>query len=363
MGLVATRLILRNFRNYEFLELEPDPVLTVLVGPNAAGKTNIVEALQLLTAADSFRKPQWSDLVMWGKEENLLSLRAEGDNRVLETELTVSGSGRRVYRVNGKIRRRVSDAARILPCVVFTPDDLRLVKDSAERRRVAIDGVGDQLSSTYLATRTEYERVLRQRNSLLKHTSLNLELLDTLTEKLASSGFAFAGHRKRLFERISIKMSEVYPTLANGEMLTARYVFSWEKDGELAHPLEAYQELLDVVHSRRKDEVSRGTSLVGPHRDEVFFAVGGRDARSFASQGQQRTIALAWKLAEVGVITEIAGQAPLLLLDDVMSELDETRRQALMSFVGKAAQTLLTTTNIGYFDASLIERAKVVTLG
>jgi len=363
MGLVATKLILRNFRNYETLELEPDPVLTVLVGPNAAGKTNIVEAMQLLTAADSFRKPQWSDLVMWGKEQASLSLRAEGNNRLLETELAVSGAGRRVYRVNGKVRRRVSEAAGLLPCVVFTPDDLRLVKDAAERRRSAIDGVGDQLSSTYMATRTEYERVLRQRNSLLKHPQPNPELLDTLTEKLSRSGFAFAGHRKRLFERISRRMSEVYPTLSNGEELSARYVYSWQRDGRSTSQPESDSELLDVFSSRRSEELSRGTTLIGPHRDEVFFAVGGRDARTFASQGQQRTIALAWKLAEVGVITEIAGQAPVLLLDDVMSELDETRRQALMSFVGRAAQTLLTTTNIGYFDDELIERAKVVTLG
>ena len=363
MGLVATRLILKNFRNYEILELEPDPVLTVLVGPNAAGKTNIVEAMQLLTAADSFRKPQWSDLVMWGKQQASLSLRAEGDNRLLEIELEVSGAGRRAYRVNGKARRRVSEAAGLLPCVVFTPDDLRLVKDAAERRRSAIDSVGDQLSSTYMATRTEYERVLRQRNSLLKHTQPNTELLDTLTEKLAHSGFAFAGHRKRLFERISQRMSEVYPTLSNGEQLSAHYVYSWQRDGKLTRQPESDSELLSIIYSRHNEEVSRGTTIIGPHRDEVFFAVGGRDARTFASQGQQRTIALAWKLAEVGVITEIAGQAPVLLLDDVMSELDEMRRQALMSFVGRAAQTILTTTNIGYFDDELIERAKVVTLG
>lgn len=363
MGLVIRRLVLRNFRNYESFQLEPDPILTVLVGPNATGKTNIVEATQLLTAGASFRRPQWADVVMWGKEECSLSLRAEGDGRMLETELTVSGIGRRVYRVNGKVRRRVSEVAGILPCVVFTPDDLRLVKDSADRRRSAIDGVGDQLSPVYLAVRTEYERVVRQRNALLKQTPSDLSVLDTLTEKLATSGFAFAGHRRRLFERISSRMSEAYFTLAGGEILKARYVFSWERKGSPSGNPESASELANIIRSCQSDELSRGTTLVGPHRDEVLFSVGGRDARAFASQGQQRTIALAWKLAEVRVISEIAGQAPVLLLDDVMSELDETRREALMSFVGKAAQTFLTTTNIGYFDASLIDRAKVVRLG
>ena len=362
MGLVIRRLVLRNFRNYESFQLEPDPVLTVLVGPNATGKTNIVEAVQLLTAADSFRKPQWSDVVAWGKEEGSLSLRAEGDARVLETELSVSSVGRRTYRVNGKARRRVSEVAGILPCVVFTPDDLRLVKGSADRRRSAIDGVGDQLSTAYLAARMEYERVVRQRNALLKQTPLDEELLNTLTDKLASSGFAFSGHRSRLFERINTRMTEAYSSLSDGESLTARYAFSWERRGFVSRLPESSSELAEIIRSHRNEEVSRGTTLIGPHRDEVFFRVGDRDARIFASQGQQRTIALAWKLAEVRVITEIAGQAPVLLLDDVMSELDETRRQALMSFVGKAAQTFLTTTNIGYFDDSLVARAKVVHL-
>ncbi len=340
----------------------PDERLTILVGPNAAGKTNIIEALQLVTAGDSFRRPQWLELVRWGAAEAGVSLRAEGEGRVLETVLSVGQGGRRVYRVNGKLRRRVSEVAGIIPCVVFTPDDLRMVKDSADRRRGAIDSVGDQLSPTYLTVRMEYERIVRQRNALLKEDNPDTGVLSALTERLVAEGAGFMGHRHRLFDRVSAKMSEVYATLARDEDLTASYVPSWRRgdwDFSETDPGRCMKIALDRAEAEEK---ARGLTLVGPHRDEVVFAVNGREARAFASQGQLRTIALAWKLAEVAVITEIAGQAPVLLLDDVMSELDETRRHALASFVGEAAQTVVTTTNLGYFDSELVSRAKVVAI-
>lgn len=360
MGLTVTRLSLRDFRSYRKFEIEPDSKLTVLVGPNAAGKTNVVEALQLVTAGDSFRRPQWSELVRWGTHEANVVLEAEGDSRVLETALTVGETGRRVYRVNGKVRRRISEVAGIIPCVSFTPDDLRIVKDSADRRRAAIDGVGDQLSPAYLTVRMEYERIVRQRNALLKDIQRNQDVLDALTERLVLKGVAFMGHRHRLFDRVAAKMSEVYVTLVSGERLSAVYLPSWSRTDKEIGNGEPVELMRAALRKSEAEEKARGLTLVGPHRDEVVFSINGREARSFASQGQMRTIALAWKLAEVAVVTDIAGQAPVLLLDDVMSELDETRRHALTAFVGEAAQTLMTTTNLGYFDKELVSRARVV---
>jgi len=359
MGLVVTRLTLRNFRSYELFEIEPDRHLTVLVGENAVGKTNAIEAIELVTAGNSFRRPQWSELVRWGSAECQVSLQAGGDGRAFSTDLTVSSDGRRSYRVNGKAKRRIAEVAGIIPCVVFTPDDLRMVKDSADKRRAAIDDVGDQLSPAYLAARMEYERVLRQRNALLKDPGSDEGVLDALTERLIAHGASFCGHRRRLFDRIVVKLSDVYETLSPGETLSAEYIPSWDRGGELSHgdPVEL---MAHALGQRASEERARGLTLVGPHRDEVAFLIGGRDARSFGSQGQTRTIALAWKLAEVSVISEIAGQPPVLLLDDVMSELDERRRHALASFVGGAAQTFVTTTNLGYFEGDMIRRAKVI---
>jgi DNA replication and repair protein RecF len=360
VGLLVTRLELSNFRSYGRLEIHPDPRLTILVGPNATGKTNIIEALDLLTAAESFRHPSWGDVVKWGASEARVTMSAEGDGRSLGITMHATAQGRRSYQVNGKTRRRISEVAGIVPCVVFTPDDLRMVKDSAEKRRSAVDGMGDQLSPAYRKARMEYDRILRHRNSLLREQHHDNQMLEVWTTRLLESGLAFGGHRQRLFERLSAKMSDVYRTLSGGEALKSHYRPSWE--GVVGESTTDAAGMRAALEKKYGEEVGRGTSLVGPHRDDISFTIDGHEARSFGSQGQQRTIALAWKLSEVGVITEIGGQPPVLLLDDVMSELDEARRRALTEFVGAAAQTFVTTTNIGYFEKELVRRAKVVSL-
>ena len=339
--------------------MEPGERISIIVGSNAVGKTNIIEAIQLLTAASSFRNPSWPECVRWGTGEAKLELEAEGDERRVITRLMISSAGKRTYSVNGTVKRRIAEVRGILPCVVFTPDDLRMVKDSADRRRDAIDGVGDQLSKAYASLRSEYDRILRQRNSALKSPNPEYGVVEILTERLRDRGTAFSGHRKRLFARLGRCVSVAYSSLVPGEVLEVVYESSWTGRGFQEDDETAFEEALK---SAQNDERARGVTLVGPHRDEIRFLLNGRDARVYASQGQQRSIALAWKLAEVSVISEIGGQEPILLLDDVMSELDEARRHSLAAFVGEAAQTFVTTTNLGYFDPAMVERAHVVSL-
>jgi DNA replication and repair protein RecF len=353
-------ITLQDFRSYESFLLHPGDRVTIIAGPNAVGKTNIIEAAQLLTSACSFRNPVWSECLRWGSDQSLLRLNAQGEGRSIETRLTITSGGRREYEVNGTKKRRLSEVATILPSVVFTPDDLRMVKDSAERRRGAIDSVGDQLSATYSAVRSDYERVVRQRNAQLKQGDADRTVMEALTQSMIDQGTAFAKHRKRLFSRLADKAADHYRELAPGESLQAVYESSWVRRGWAEEDDAAFERALNACGP---EERARGVSLVGPHRDEIRFLLEGRDARTFASQGQQRTIALAWKLAEVSVITAVADQPPLLLLDDVMSELDEPRRHALAALTHEATQTVFTTTNIGYFDESMVRAAQVVTLG
>lgn len=361
MSLLVKKLSVRDFRSYREFFLEPSGSLTVLVGPNGVGKTNLIEALQVLTTTQSFRRPLWADLVRWGAESACASLEAEGDARRLSVELEVSAAGRREFKVNGKSRRRLVDVAGVLPSVVFTPEDLRLIKDSAERRRGALDSLGAQLSTAYAQLNTEYERVLRQRNALLREEGSGEDDLEPWTEALITTGAKLRESRRRLLERVGPYLKQSYERVA-GDGLEAHYSAAHERDGVMVDNGDSGKAIRTHLREKRAEERSRRTTLAGPHRDEIIFTLGGREARAFASQGQQRTIALAWKLAEVSVIEEISGQTPLLLLDDVMSELDERRRHALASEVGTVAQTILTTTNIGYFDKKLIRRAEVVEL-
>lgn len=362
MSLSVTRLTVRDFRSYQEYDLELDPFLTILVGANAAGKTNLIEALQLLTEAESFRKPAWTDVIRIGAVQGArLALEAQGGGRVLEVDLEITGSGRRVYRVNNKTRRAVNQVAGVLPCVTFTPEDLRLVKDAAEKRRNSLDSLGSQLSPTYARLKTDYEKVLRQRNVLLREEATD-EALSVWTERLIEVGSSLVVHRQRLFSRINAALVGVYSELAEDGPLEAVYLPSWVRDGVALPEEEPHQAISRHLEVKKKAERARKSTISGPHRDDVEFRIAGREARTYASQGQQRTIALAWKLAEVSVTTDIASQRPILLLDDVMSELDEKRRHALARFVGSVAQTVMTTTNLGYFEKSLLDRARVVVL-
>lgn len=363
MGLLITRVEVEGFRNYESFVLEPAGELTLIVGPNAVGKTNLIEAVQLLTSTDSFRRPQWADLVSWGSDTARLSLTAEGDGRNLTIDASVSSAGRREYRVNGKVKRRVADVAGVLPSVLFTPDDLRLVKDSAERRRAALDALGIQLSSSYAQMKAEYERVLRQRNALLKEEGVRPEEMTPWNDRLIETGTRFGQARKRLFSRLAEAMAQAYEGIADDGPLETAYLHSWERDGVVVDEAEAPEQAMRRhLLMKQREEAARRSTLSGPHRDEMDFMLAGASARAFGSQGQQRTIALAWKIGEVAVVTAVSGQPPVLLLDDVMSELDERRRHALASFVGKAAQTIMTAANIGYFEEGLVARSKVVSL-
>lgn len=336
--------------------LEADQNLTVIVAPNASGKTNILEAIDLVTSGNSFRSPLWRDVVRRGAENASVILTVSGEGREVEIRLDIVGNQRR-YTVNGKPKKRVAEVRGIIPAVSFTPDDLAMVKGSADQRRSTLDALGDQMSQAYEAIRSDYDRVLKHRNALLKNPSLALDLLDPWTEKLIEVGVAFYSHRRRLFERLTGIVSERYETLSNGETLEIEYVPSWGRTSE--SPEDGFRRALEEVLLQER---ARGITLVGPQRDELVFRIDGQDARAFASQGQQRTVTLAWKLAEITVIQDVLEKPPILLLDDVMSELDAQRREALTAFVGTTVQTFLTTTNTGYFSDAMLADATVIEL-
>lgn len=363
--MIATSLTLEGFRNYERYELRPHPALTVLVGPNAVGKTNLIEALQLVTAASSFRRPRWEDVVSWGAPRAVVTLEAHEGERRLDVSLEVEADGAHAFHVNGQQKRRTGDVIGRFPSVVFTPDDLALVKGSADRRRAAIDDLGVQLSSAYASLRRDFTRAVRQRNTLLKDEPRAAEI-SAWDEQIGSLGARFVTHRLRLLARVMREAGRHYADMASGETL------GWVYEDRCGLPRGAGEDLPEqgVVEGciraellrRAGEERRRAVTLVGPHRDDIVFLIGGRDARAFASQGQQRTAALAWKLAEVDVVEEVARSRPMLLLDDVMSELDAGRRAALSETVIGRTQTFVTTTNLSYFDSTLLADAAIVEL-
>ena len=360
MGLRVTQLKLRDFRSYEARDILLSNTLTVLVGRNAVGKTNAVEALQMLTAGTTFRHATPIQQIREGASRARIAAVLEGDGRVVDLACTIE-PGRRGFERNGK-RVHAADMPETLMSVLFNPDDLSLVKRGASQRRDELDDFGCQANRGYSKVLAAYQRSIEQRNRLLKEESPDLSLLDAWDASVALGGATLALARMRLFERLAEKMRDIYQRISPGETLDLSYV-STIGEGLLDHTRD---EVTDIYAARlmesRADDLRRQTTLVGPHRDDVTFFIDGRDVRQYGSQGQQRSVVLALKMAEVVLSEEILGEQPLLLLDDVMSELDESRREAFVSFISQGIQTVITTTNLGYFPDELREQAKVVTI-
>lgn len=380
MTLHIESLVFRNFRNYEALVLGGLGEITVLVGQNAIGKTNIIEGVQLLTALTSFRHATRDQLIRHGSESARLEAAVSDGNRALEITLALDDKSRK-YQLNGKAKRP-GDLKGLAPSVIFTPDDLDLVKGSMTGRRAALDTLGSQVNKNYYALRRDYEKVIRHKNRLLKDEA-DPALVEAINEMVVTCGAQLVCYRTALFARLVPHIVEKYRQISQGrEMLSAVYVPSWARPAATANaagsppafvapspeehtPLqrdEARESLARALHERAGEERRRGRAVVGPHADEITFLLDSQDASLFGSQGQQRSIVLAYKLAEAAVIEEVLEQKPVLLLDDVMSELDGTRRAALVEAMERGSQTFITTANLAYFDRDMLNRSNVVSL-
>lgn len=366
MDLRITDISFTDFRCYESFSLGDIGPLTVLVGPNAIGKTNVVEGIQLLTAQTSFRHPTGVQLIREGAQHARLSAEATDGNRQLTFGLAVE-AGKRRFTLNGK-PKRAADLKGIMPSVSFTPDDLELAKGSMTLRRNALDAMGSQLSRNHYLIRKDWDKVLRHKNTLLKEEAAPL-LVESVNDLMVTCGAQLTCYRAALFEKLSASMAAYYADITGGrETLTAQFAPSWYEDGRWLQPGEhlerdaARAEFSAALAARASEERARHRCVVGPHADRVEFYVEGRPVGVYASQGQQRSVVLAFKLAEVSLIQSLLGQKPILLLDDVMSELDEQRRRALVKFVSGDIQTFITTANLAYFDEDVLAAARVVRL-
>lgn len=334
------RLWLTDFRSWAAAELTFAPGLTVVVGPNGQGKTNLVEALAYLATLGSFRGAPTDALVRHGAERAVVRADAERDGRTLLLEAEIVPGGRNRVQVNRQRLPRARDLLGALRVSVFSPDDLELVKGGPGGRRRFLDDALVAVHPRHDRTRADVDRVLRQRNALLRQAGGRLTAdvaatLDVWDARLADAGEALADARSAVVDRLAPAVGEAYRALAGpaahrGDAVV-RYAPAW-RDGGLAAALAA----------ARPDELRRGVSLVGPHRDELELEIGGLPARTHASQGEQRSLAFALRLAAHRVVTDEIDTPPVLVLDDVFSELDPDRSAALVHHL-PAGQTILTT--------------------
>ena len=364
-----TELTLRSYRSYETLHLAFDPGVQIFLGANAQGKTNIIEALYYAAFGRSHRTSSDAELIRVGADGAHIGLSFRRHDVPGELSFTFArGARRRITYAGESLRQR--DLVGILPMVLFSPEDLFLVKGAPALRRRYLDAELSQASPAYYGELLRYTRILKQRNAVLKDIRERLAAPDDLPPwdaQLARSAAYIVTRRIAAVAQLGALSARVQAVLAAGEELALAYEIAGAGAEDFAE--DDMTESLHIWYNKmlcegRVRDIARAATGVGPHLDDLVLRVGGMSLRSYGSQGQQRTGALALKLAELFYLQENIGEAPILLLDDVMSELDADRRRALLDFIRhERIQTFITATDAAYFPAERMGTYRYVEAG
>ena len=351
-------LVLDGFRSYEHLEVSFGEGPHVVVGRNAAGKTNLIEALVVLSSGRSHRSSSDPEMVRWGADFARAAAQVESEGRTEELEVVVHAKGsasgaRKRVRVNG-VNRRASALRPLLRTVLFAPEDMLLIMGSPSLRRNLLDALVAQREPTAAAVMSTYQRTLTQRNSLLRRIredEADRAELPYWNGVIVDNGARILDWRQETLSAMAEPLADAHREIAPEETgLALRYA-----SNVAPGPAESNEEALRRRLRETADkEIWNGATLVGPHRDDFVFESDGRELPEFASRGQQRTAILALKLAELDVLTSLDGRPPLLLLDDVFSELDPERRAHLVRRIGDLPQAIVTTTTPDDLDQALV---------
>ncbi|KRQ85939.1 DNA replication and repair protein RecF [Caloramator mitchellensis] len=343
-----------NFRNYSNLKIEFAKGLNILVGENAQGKTNVLEALNYLGALKSHRGNKDKEIIKWGK--NKAYIRANGSRNIgdFTLEFLLSLESKKEIKLNGIKINKTSEVFGTVNSVIFSPEDLRLLKDGPDVRRRFIDNELNQLKPKYHHYLNQYNKVIQERNNLLKQR-VNNTLIDIYDEQLSEFGSFIILNRIEFIKKLSIISKLLHRKITNGkEEISIQYKTD-VKDVSLK---DIKEKLYRLYKENIAEDIKKGYTSKGPHRDDLIIFINGVDAKSYASQGQQRTAALSLKLSEIEIIKGETGEYPILLLDDVMSELDLIRQKYLLDSL-KDIQTFLTITSLNDIEKFNFDKKRV----
>ncbi len=339
--MVIKSLKLKNYRNYELLNLTFDPKTNILYGDNAQGKTNILEALYLSGTTKSHRGTKDRDLIQFGCDESHLETVIEKNGVLFQIDMHLKKNSQKGIAINKIPIRRAGELFGIVHFVFFSPEDLNIIKEGPAGRRRFIDLELSQLDRVYLSNLSNYNRIINQRNSLLKEIVYQKDLIDTLDiwdMQLAEYGTKIIERRKKFIQEVNQIIEGIHEKLTGGR---EKIELSYESSaGELS--------MEEMLRKNRDRDIRFKSTSAGPHRDDLCFRVGNLDIRKFGSQGQQRTAALSLKLSEIELVKTMIHDTPILLLDDVLSELDKNRQNYLLDSIHNI-QTVITCTGLDEF--------------
>jgi DNA replication and repair protein RecF len=366
-------LELINFRNYKSVKLNFKNSTILIVGDNGQGKTNLIESIHYISSGKSHRTSDQDELINWDSDYailraslgNFIEDTADSSKQLIEIELRKKNNIK--IRIDGVYYRRKSDFTSIIPSVIFSPDDLRLIKAGPSNRRDFLDDILEKLQNKYAAQRLHYQKILNQRNSLLKsmisgERANGNSTMEAWDENLVHYGSEIIEKRCNLLAPVRENFVKYMNYFFPGIQADIFYIFSWDRSiqGALTgaapnNPVNSQDSIIsypikDIFNTKLKQGFKKDlllkTTIVGPHRDDLLITINGKDIRSFGSQGQQRIAAICFKFGELEVLREMLNKNPILLLDDVLSELDTERKKLLVNIISDSSQTFITTSNL-----------------
>ncbi len=335
-------LKLQDFRNYDQEKVEFHPKVNIITGNNAQGKTNILEALYMMSLSKSFRTNKDSEMIGFGKNLARIKSSSFKDDRQIDIEIILE-EGQKTIKIDGLKANKISEILENVYIVIFSPEDIGIIKGEPEKRRKFINRELCQLKPVYYSNLGRYKKIVQQRNHLLKQDNINPDVLSVWNQEFADMGARIIREREIFIKKLDKISREIHKKITDGkENLTIIYDSDVTCKESLRDQIEEFQRKLQ---KNAQNDLFRKTSTVGPHKDDLKIMIDEMDIRNFGSQGQQRTAALSLKLAEIEIIREETGEIPILLLDDVLSELDFSRQKFLISSL-REAQLFITTTEI-----------------
>ena len=355
--------IAQNYRNLQQFEVDFDPNVNIFIGQNAQGKTNLLEAIYFLALTRSHRTSNDKELIAFGKDYANVSGHIYKSQIDLSLRVLITTKGKKVW-VNRVEQAKLSKYVGQLNAILFSPEDLDLIKGAPNLRRRFMDQEFGQISAEYLYFAGKYKQVLQQKNNYLKQLAKgeahDTMFLEVLSDQLAGVAAEVIVRRFQFLNYLDQYARDAYAHIStSAEKLEVIYRPSVKEISVKDSVEEVYHKVLNNFQKNQKLEILKGTTLSGPHRDDIEFELDGKNAHLYGSQGQQRTIALSIKLAEIQLVHQLTDEYPLLLLDDVMSELDHNRQSALLNYIHGKTQTFITTTDLEGISWEIIKKPKI----
>ena len=347
------RLQMLNYRNYNVLDINLGPHVNVFMGDNAQGKTNILEGIYYCAFARSHRTSKDRELINWNADNALLSVMVGRERLDKRIDISILKDGKKAIQINKIKIKKIGELFGNFNVVMFSPEDLKIIKDSPGVRRKFIDMELCQLNPKYYYNLVQYNKVLNVRNSILRNRNINKDILDVYDMQLVEFGYNIIIDRLEYIQKLNKYSAKIHSEITSGkEKIEFKYT-STIKD--LENIKENFYSLLE---KKRVRDCERGITSVGPHRDDFTVLINDIDTKSYGSQGQQRTAVLTIKFSSLKIIKELTGEHPVLLLDDVLSELDFSRKRYILSTIGDI-QTIITCTGIEDLYEYLDDKSKV----